>query len=109
LGSLEKRLAALERQLIRQPSVDEFLDASNREQTRALDVLAKRLVPYGFDGNYLFTDMNRRMLAEDTPGSRERDQETVEAWYRAQGRDVAAEAEGAREKLEAMLLSRNED
>jgi hypothetical protein len=39
--------------------------------------------PYGFDGGHLFTDNRLRVLAEDTPGSRERDRETVEAWYRS--------------------------
>jgi hypothetical protein len=46
------------------------------------------------------------MLAEDTPERRERDQETVEAWYRAQGRDRTNEVEGAREKLLAKLEAR---
>ena len=54
MGSLEDRLAALERQLIRQPSVDEYLDASGRERVRSLHALAVRLAPYGFDGDYLF-------------------------------------------------------
>jgi hypothetical protein len=83
-------------------------DASNRERTRALHARGERLVPYGFDADYLFTDMmNCRMLAEDTPGRRERDRETVEAWYRAQGRDRAVEVEGAREKLLAKLEARS--
>jgi hypothetical protein len=107
LGSLETRLAALERQLIRQPSVDEYLDASNREGVRALHTLAERLALHGFEGDYLFVEANRRMLAEDTPEKRERDQEIVEAWYRAQGRDRAAEVEGAREKLLAKLGTRS--
>jgi hypothetical protein len=34
------------------------------------------------------------MLTEDTPERRERDRETVEAWYRAQGRDRGVEVEG---------------
>jgi hypothetical protein len=46
------------------------------------------------------------MLAEDTREWRERDRETVEAWYRAQGWDRAAELEGAKEKLLAMLETR---
>jgi hypothetical protein len=83
-----------------------YLDASNRESVRAMHALAKRLEKYGFEGDYLFVEANRRMLAEDTPGRRERDRETVEAWYRAQGRDRAAEVEGAREKLLAKLEAR---
>jgi hypothetical protein len=106
LGSLEERLRKLEDRLIGQPSVDEFLDASNRERTRALHALAERLEKYGFDGEYLFTEVTRRMLAEDTREWRERDRETVEAWYRAQGWDRAAELEGAKEKLLAMLETR---
>jgi hypothetical protein len=106
MGSLEERLRKLEERLIRQPSVDEYLDASNRQQVRALHALAKRLEKYGFDGEHLFTGGDRRTLAEDTREWRERDQETVEAWYRAQGRNRAAEAEGAREKLLAKLEAR---
>jgi len=60
-----------------------------------------------FDGDYLFAEANRRMLAEDTQERRERDRETVEAWYRAQGRDRAMEVEGAREKLLAKLEARS--
>jgi hypothetical protein len=106
LSDLEDRLRRLERKLVWQPSVDEYLDASNRERTRALHALAERLEKYGFEGDYLFVEANRRMLAEDTPEWRERDQEIVEAWYRAQGRDRAAEVEGAKEKLLAMLETR---
>jgi len=43
MGSLEDRLRKLEERLVHQPSIDEYLDASNREQTRALHVLAERL------------------------------------------------------------------
>jgi hypothetical protein len=43
------------------------------------------------------------MLSTDTPVQRERDRETVEAWYRAQGKNWAAETEGAKEKLLATL------
>jgi hypothetical protein len=106
MGSLEERLRKLEEQLIQVPSVDEYLDASNREQTRALHALAERLERYGFDGEYLFTEENRRMLVEDTPEGRERDRETVEAWHRAQG--IVPELEGAREKLLAKLEARTE-
>jgi hypothetical protein len=106
MGSLEDRLRKLERTLIHQPSVDEYLDASNRDRVRGLHALAERLEKYGFDGDYLFVEANRRMLAEDTRELRERDRETVEAWYRAQGRDRAAEIEGAREKLLAKLEAR---
>jgi hypothetical protein len=103
MGSLEDRLRKLEERLIRQPSVDEYLDASNRERTRALHALAERLEKYGFEGDYLFTEDSLRMLGEDTTGLREREREIVEAWYRAQGRDRAAEVEGAKEKLLAKL------
>jgi hypothetical protein len=103
MGSLEDRLRKLEERLIRRPSVDEYLDASNREGVRALHALAERLEKYGFDGGYILTEVNRRMLSADTPGRRERDRETVEAWYRAQGKDRATEVEGAKEKLLAKL------
>jgi hypothetical protein len=106
LSDLENRLRKLEESLIRQPSVDEYLDASNRERTRALHALAKRLAPYGFDGDYLFTEESRLMLAEDTPERQERDREIVKAWYKAQGRDRASEIERAKEKLLAKLEAR---
>jgi hypothetical protein len=107
MANLEERLRRLEERLIRVPSVDEYLDASNRQQVRALHALAERLEKYGFDGDYLFVEANRRVLAEDTAEKRGSDQEIVEAWYRAQGIDRAAEAEGAREKLLAKLESRS--
>ena len=107
MGSLEDRLRKLEEQLIRVPSVDEYLDASNRERTRALHALAERLEKYGFDGDYLFVEANRRMLAEDTRERRDRDRETVEAWERAQGVDRTSEVEGAKEKLLAKLEARS--
>ena len=103
MSDLEDRLRRLERRLVWQPSAEEYLDASNRERTRALHELARRLAPHGFDGGYLFVEENRRMLAEDTPEKRARDREIVEAWYRAQGRDRAAQAEGSRERLLAKL------
>jgi hypothetical protein len=106
VGDLEERLRRLELRLVWQPSAEDYLDASNRERVRALHALAERLAPYGFDGDYLFTKETLRMLAEDTPVRRERDHETIEARYRAQGRDWAVEAEGAREKLLAMLETR---
>jgi hypothetical protein len=107
VGSLEDRLRRLEDRLIRQPTVDEYLDASNRERARALYALAKRLAPRGFDCGYLFTEENCQMLGEDTPESREKDQETVDAWYVAQGIDRAAEVEGAKERLLAKLDARS--
>jgi hypothetical protein len=107
MGSLEKRLAALEGQLIGQPSIDEYLDASNRERVRALHALVERLEKYGFDSGHLFTEENWRMLAEDTQKRRGRDRETVEAWYKAQGRDRTAEVDGAKEKLLARLGARS--
>jgi hypothetical protein len=106
VGDLEARLRKLEERLVLVPSIDEYLDASNREGVRALHALAERLAPYGFDGDHLFVEENRRMLAEDT---RERDRETIEAWYKAQGRDRAAEVEGAREKLLAKLEARRKE
>jgi hypothetical protein len=99
---LEDRLRRLERRLGR-PSVDGYLDASNREQVRALHVLAERLEKYGFDGDYLFVEANRQMLAEDTLERRERDRETIEAWERVQRIDKTQEVEGAKEKLLAKL------
>jgi hypothetical protein len=106
VGSLEERLRKLEEKWVLVPSIDAYLDASNRERARALHALALRLAPYGFDGDYLFTEGDRLMLAEDTPERRERDRETIEAWYRAQGRDRVAEAEGAKEKLLAKIGAR---
>ncbi len=103
MGRLEDRLRKLEEMLVHQPTLDEYLDARNKEGVRALHVLVERLAPYGFDGGYIFTEMDRRMLAEDTTERRQGDWEIVEAWYRARGRDRAAEAQGAKEKLLARL------
>jgi hypothetical protein len=102
---LEDRLRRLERRLVWQPSVDEYLDASNRERTRALHALAERLEKYGFDGSYLFVEANRQMLSQDTPGQRERDRQIVEAWNRAQG--IVPELEGAKDRLLAKLEARS--
>ena len=107
MGSLEDRLRRLEEQLVHQPSIDEYLDASNRERVRALHALAERLEKYGFEGDYLFVEANRRMLAEDTRERRERDRETVEAWYQSQGRDRMSEVEGARWRLLTKLRPRS--
>ena len=107
MSYLEDRLRRLERKLVWQPSVEEYLDASNREQVRALHALAERLEKYGFDGGYLFTEGGRLMLAADTPERQGRDRETVEAWDRTQGIDRAAEVEGAKERLLAKLGSHN--
>jgi hypothetical protein len=104
---LEDRLRRLERKLVWQPSIDEYLDASSREGVRALYSLAERLERYGFDGDYLFVEANRRLLADDTQEWRERDREIVKAWHRAQGIDRAAELEGAKEKLLAKLQARS--
>ena len=109
MARFDERIRRLEERFILEPTVDEYLDASNRQQVRALHALAKWLAPYGFDGEYLFVEANRRMLAEDTRELRERDRETVEAWYRAQGRDRAAEVEGAKERLLAMLEARSKN
>jgi hypothetical protein len=68
-----------------------------------------RLFGAPHDGDYLFVEANRRMLAEDTPEWRKRDRETVEACYRAQGRDRAVEVEGAKEKLLAKLETRGKE
>jgi hypothetical protein len=75
--------------------------------TVALAVLAEWLAPYGFDGDYLFVEANRRKLSADTPEQRERDRETVQAWYGAQGRDRAAEVVGAKGKLLVKLEARS--
>jgi hypothetical protein len=107
LSDLEARLRKLEERLVLVPSIDEYLDASNREGVRALHTLAKRLEKYGFDGDYLFTAENRRMLADDTPEKQGRDQEIIDAWDKAQGIDRAAEVEGAKEKLLAKLEARS--
>jgi hypothetical protein len=104
MGNLEDRLRKLEEQLVHQPSIDEYLDASSREQTCALHALAERLEKYGFEGDYLFAAENRRMLAEDTLERRDKDRETVEAWYRAQGRDRVAEVVLMRHKVLCRLL-----
>ncbi len=93
----------MEEQFIRLPSVDEYLDASNREQTRALHTLAERLALYGFDGSHLFPGYSLGMLSIDTPERRERDREIIDAWDKTQGRDRIAEIEGARERLLATL------
>jgi hypothetical protein len=85
MGSFEDRLRRLEEQLIRQPSAEEYLEASNREQVRALHALAERLEKYRLDGDFLFVEANLRMLAEDTPEKWERDREIIEAWHTAQG------------------------
>jgi hypothetical protein len=106
VGDLEDRVRRLERKFVYEPTVAEYLDASSREGVRALAVLAKRLAPHGFEGDYLFTEANRRMLAEDTPEKRGKDREIVEAWYRAQGVDPETEVEGAKEKLLAKLEAR---
>jgi hypothetical protein len=107
MARFEERIRRLEERLIRVPSVDEYLDASNREEVRALYALAKRLEKYGFDGDYLFTEGDRLMLAEDTRDQRGRDRETIEAWRKAQGINPEMETEGAREKLLAKLESRS--
>ena len=106
MSDLEDRLRRLERRLVWQPSADEYLDASNRERVRGLHTLAERLAPHGFDGDYLFVEETRGMLAEDTPERRERDREPVEAWERAQGIDKTQEVEGARERLLAKFEAR---
>ena len=93
MSDLEARLRKLEERLVLVPTVDDYLDASNRQRVRGLHALAERLKKHGFDGDYLFVEANRRMLAEDTPESRERDRET--------------EVEGAREKLLARLEARS--
>ena len=86
----------MEEQLIRQPSVDEYLDASNHERIRALHTLARRLEKYGFDSDYLFVEANRRILSADSLERQVKDRETIEAWYMAQGRGRLAEVEGAK-------------
>jgi hypothetical protein len=107
MGSLEDRLRKLEEQIVLVPTIDEYLDASNREEVRALHTLAERLEKFGFNSGHIFTEANRRMQSADTQERRERDREIVEAWYKAQGKDRAAEVEGARERLLARLESRS--
>jgi hypothetical protein len=63
---VEKRLAALEARATRKGA--------------QMGSLEERLEKYGYDGDYLFVEANRRMLAEDTREWRERDLEIVEAW-----------------------------
>lgn len=109
MGRFEDRLRRLEEALVYEPKVDEYLGAKNREEVRALCKLAELLAPYGFDGGYLFTEENRRMLEEDTPEARERDREIVEGWYRAHGVDGTVEADGAKERLLEQVKVRNED
>jgi hypothetical protein len=46
------------------------------------------------------------MLAEDTPEQQDRDRETMERWYRAQGIEPRVGDEDPWEKLVAMLCSR---
>lgn len=104
MGRLEERLRRLEERLVLVPSIEEYLDASNREEVRALHKLAGLLAARGFDGSYLFTEADRRMLAEDTQEQRERDRETIEAWRKGQGLEVI---EGAKEKLLAKLEARS--
>src|SRR5215211_5089395 len=106
MARFEERIRRLEERITLEPTVDEYLDVSSRERVRALHVLVERLAPHGFDGGHLFTEHSLRMLAEDTPESRERDREIIEAWYRAQGKDRAAAVEGSKEKLLAKLEAR---
>jgi hypothetical protein len=107
MARFEERIRRLEDRLILVPTAEEYLDASNRERVRALYALAERLEKYGFDGDYLFVEANRRMLAEDTLERRERDRETVEAWRKAQGINPEMGTEGAKEKLLAKLEARS--
>jgi hypothetical protein len=107
MARFEERIRRLEERIILLPTVDEYLDASNRQRVRSLHTLAERLARHGFDGGYLFTEDNLKMVGEDTPGRRERDRETVEAWYSAQGIDRTVEVEGAKERLEARLQARS--
>lgn len=106
MGRLEERLRRLEEQLVSQPSFDEYLAARHGEQVRALHKVVSYSANYDLGKSCLFTEADRRMLAEDTPGRREKDWETIESWQRAQGRDLAAETEGAKEKLLAKLQAR---
>jgi hypothetical protein len=80
---LEDRLRRLERKLVWQPSIDEYLDASNRERTRALAMLTERLKKHGLEG----------------PGDRR-------GVGKAQGIDKTQEVEGARERLLAKFEAR---
>ncbi len=86
---------------VQQPSVQEYLDAKNQVEARTLHKVV-RLVPYGFDGDYLFTEHSLRMLSADSPGWERQDREIIKAWHRAQGMD-RAEAIGAKETLLARI------
>lgn len=108
MGSLEARLRRLEQTLVHEPTIQEYIDAKRREEIRALNKLAGLLALHGFVGTYLFREGDRQMLAEDTSKQRDRDREIIEAWYRSQGIDWEAEAEGAKEELEAMLKGKED-
>jgi hypothetical protein len=56
MGSLGDRLRKLEERLVLMPSIDECLNASNRERVRALHTITERLASHGFDGVHLFTE-----------------------------------------------------
>ena len=104
---MDDRLRNLEQRLLWQPSADNYLDASNREQVRALHVLAERLAPHGLNGDYLFTEYSFQMLPSDTPKQQAKDREIIDAWRRAQGFGREMEAERAKEKLLVMLEARS--
>ena len=70
-------------------------------------MLEKLVVQGGRRADHLILEYSRRMLADDTPEQQAKDREIIDAWYRAQGRDRAAEAEGAKERLVAMLEARS--
>jgi hypothetical protein len=109
VNRLENRLRRLEGMFVHEPTAQEYLDARNREVVRALHKVAELLAGYGFDGDYLLAERERRMLDGDTSERRRRDREIMEAWSKAQGVDRATAVEGAKVKLEAMLRVRAGD
>ena len=65
MGRFEDPLRKLEEMLVHEPTVQEYLDASNREGARALHKVAERLASYGFNSDYLFSSKDRQVLARD--------------------------------------------
>ncbi len=106
MGRLEERLRRLEEVLVQAPTLEEYLDARNREEVRTFQKLAELLAPYGFDGGHLFGEAERRMLAKDTREKREHDRGAVEQWRRTRGAEPTAEVGGAKERLLAKLEAR---
>ena len=104
MAGLEDRLRRLEERLRWEPTIEEYIDAKNRERPRVMEGIVEKLRTFpGFPAQRVFTEWDWRLLVEDTPERRLRDREAIEARYKAQGKDRTAEVEGAKEKLLAML------